>query len=219
MDDIREIEAFLYQMKEAAKNSIYLDDRTVYSNLVRFGRRVVSNRRIESNFPNWIEYFKNTPNINVFVQDNWRYFCQFTNDDYHVITPGNMIKMYIPVDDVHINEAAKRIFNFMSQNKMIHHSKIGSEVRFDDIVIRIDSEENAKKVENFVMNDPYIKEGLMKPNPFAFNNGIHISLRMFNLAIALLVTKSYLFLLFLAKISALSLQINRSFKFNFSFTK
>jgi hypothetical protein len=79
--------------------------------------------------------------------------------------------MYIPVDDAHISEAAKRIFGFMAQNKMIHHSKIAKKVRFDDIVIRVSDEENAKKIEEFVMNDAYIKEGLMKPNPFAFNNG------------------------------------------------
>lgn len=171
MDDIREIEQFLIKIKESSKAGLIISPNMVYSNLKYLGRRVVNDSRISDNFSDWINYFRNVNNINVFVQDNWRYFCQFVNDDYKAITPHNMIKMYIPVDDNHINEAAKRIFDFISKNKMIHHSKIGSEVRFDDIVIRIDSEENAKKIEEFVMNDPYIKEGLMKANPFAFNNG------------------------------------------------
>ncbi len=171
MDDVREIERFLHIIKTAAENGEYISSRFVYSNLIRMGRRVVDTSRIANNFDDWINHFKNIPNIKVFVQDNWRYFCQFTNDDYNQISPHNMIKMYIPVDDKHINEAAKRIFTFMSENNMIHHSKIGSEVRFDDIVIRIDSKENAKKIEDFVMRDQYIMEGMMKPNPFAFNNG------------------------------------------------
>ena len=171
MNDIRRIEDFLNIIKESAKQGVVTTDEMVYSNLVRLGRNVRVNSNISHNFSDWINSFKNTPNINVFVQENWQYFCQFVNDDYNKITSYNMIKMYVPIDDLHINEAAKRIFNFMASNNIIHHSKIGSKVRFDDIVIRIDSKENAKKVEDFIMNDAYIKEGLMQPNPFAFNNG------------------------------------------------
>lgn len=81
-----------------------------------------------------------------------------------------MIKMYIPIDSQHINIAAKKIFEYMESQGMEHQSKIGSKLRFDDIVIRVDSIENARKIENFIMSDPYIMEGMMKPNPFAYNN-------------------------------------------------
>lgn len=171
MNDIKEIEMFLNKIKQAAQNGMTISPRMVYKNLIYLGRRKVSKSLIDDNFKDWINKFKSIENIKVFVSARYPYFCQFVNDDYNVITTYNMIKMYIPVDDAHINEAAKRIFNFMAENQMIHHSKIGSEVRFDDIVIRINSIENAKKIEEFVMNDPYIREGLMKPNPFAFNNG------------------------------------------------
>jgi len=43
--------------------------------------------------------------------------------------------------------------------------------RFDDIVIRVESIEATNQIKNFVMNDPYIKEGLIVPNPFTFNDG------------------------------------------------
>lgn len=171
MDDVKQIEQFLDKIKAAAQSGCFINPDMVYANLIRLGRRVINSRYINNNFLDWIETFKETANINVFVSDNWQYFCQFVNEDYRIIIPYNMIKMYIPVDDAHISEAAKRIFGFMAQNKMIHLSKIGSEVRMDDIVIRVSDEENAKKIEEFVMNDVYIKEGLMKPNPFAFNNG------------------------------------------------
>lgn len=171
MDDVKQIEQFLDKIKAAAQSGCFINPDMVYANLIRLGIRIVNSRYINNNFLDWIETFKETANINVFVSDNWQYFCQFVNDDYNVITQYNMIKMYIPVDDAHISEAAKRIFGFMAQNKMIHHSKIAKKVRFDDIVIRVSDEENAKKIEEFVMNDAYIKEGLMKPNPFAFNNG------------------------------------------------
>ncbi len=171
MDDVKQIEQFLDKIKAAAQSGCFINPDMVYANLICLGIRIVNSRYINNNFLDWIETFKETANINVFEGDYCKYFCQFVNDDYNVITPYNMIKMYIPVDDAHISEAAKRIFGFMAQNKMIHHSKIAKKVRFDDIVIRVSDEENAKKIEEFVMNDAYIKEGLMKPNPFAFNNG------------------------------------------------
>ena len=171
MDDVKQIEQFLDKIKAAAQSGCFINPDMVYANLIRLGRRVINSRYINNNFLDWIETFKETANINVFEVDYCQDFCKFVNDDYNVITSYNMIKMYIPVDDAHISEAAKRIFGFMAQNKMIHHSKIAKKVRFDDIVIRVSDEENAKKIEEFVMNDAYIKEGLMKPNPFAFNNG------------------------------------------------
>lgn len=171
MDDVKQIEQFLDKIKAAAQSGCFIHPDMVYANLIRLGIRIVNSRYINNNFLDWIETFKETANINVFEVDYCQDFCKFVNDDYNVITSYNMIKMYIPVDDAHISEAAKRIFGFMAQNKMIHHSKIAKKVRFDDIVIRVSDEENAKKIEEFVMNDAYIKEGLMKPNPFAFNNG------------------------------------------------
>lgn len=171
MDDVKQIEQFLDKIKAAAQSGCFINPDMVYANLIRLGIRIVNSRYINNNFLDWIETFKETANINVFEVDYCQDFCKFVNDDYNVITSYNMIKMYIPVDDAHISEAAKRIFGFMAQNKMIHHSKIAKKVRFDDIVIRVSDEENAKKIEEFVMNDAYIKEGLMKPNPFAFNNG------------------------------------------------
>lgn len=171
MDDVKQIEQFLDKIKAAAQSGCFINPDMVYANLIRLGIRIVNSRYINNNFLDWIETFKETADINVFEGDYCQDFCKFVNDDYNVITQYNMIKMYIPVDDAHISEAAKRIFGFMAQNKMIHHSKIAKKVRFDDIVIRVSDEENAKKIEEFVMNDAYIKEGLMKPNPFAFNNG------------------------------------------------
>ena len=171
MDDIKAIEQFLETIKESAKSGCLITPQMVYSNLIFLGQRIVNNRYIDNNFSDWIDSFKEVNNINVFVNNNSSYFCHFVNDNNDVIASYNMIKMYIPVDDAHINEAGKRIFEFMAKNKIIHQSKIGSKVRFDDIVIRVSDEESAKKIEEFVMHDPYIREGLMKPNPFAFNNG------------------------------------------------
>ena len=172
MDDIKAIERLLYTLKVSAEYGDSINPKMVYSNLIHLGDRVVNNPRINNSFNDWIDTFKNTDKLDVFVDyERWPYFCQFVNDDPDKINPYNMIKMYIPVDDAHINEAAKRIFNFMAQNNILHHSKIGSDVRFDDIVLRVADVESAKRIEEFVMNDPYIRDGLMKPNPFAYNNG------------------------------------------------
>ena len=171
MNDIDRMNAFLTLIKNAALQGRDINYRLVYGTLTRFGRRVVNNEDINANFNDWIRYFENIPNIDVFVQDNWKYFCQFTNDrDYFDFS--KMLKIYIPVDDLHINEAAKKIFKFMADNDIIHHSKIGSTVRVDDIVIRLTDKRDALKIRDFIMHDDYIKEGLMSANPFLFNDGI-----------------------------------------------
>ena len=61
------------------------------------------------------------------------------------------------------------LFDFISVNNISHVSKIGKRIRFDDIVIRVADESDARMILDFVKNNRYMQEGLLKPNPFAFS--------------------------------------------------
>lgn len=116
-------------------------------------------------FENWINYFKNKDHIKVFVNEKWNYFCQFTNDFGY---PHDYIKIYIPTDYNHIYKTGVLLFDFLNKENIIHHSKIAQNIRFDNIVVRVNNRNDADKVLNFVNSNKYIQEGLLEPNPFAF---------------------------------------------------
>ena len=152
-----------------------LTETIVYNYLIRLGvderdKKVNLRKRSfdqNSMFEEWINYFSAYPNIKVFNSIDWRYFCQFISNQ-NIGLAKNHIKVYVPLDYDHIELGAKLIFNFLSKNNIPHHSKIGSEIRFDDIVIRLVNPDDAEKLINFITLNQYLSEGLISPNPFAF---------------------------------------------------
>lgn len=141
-----------------------ITNKIIYNNLIFYG---IENPQesISSNFEGWVNKFKDNPNINTFVSEKWKYFCQFRNDNF--TRESNLIKIYIPLDKEHIYEGANQLFDFISKENITHASKIGSQIRFDDIVIRVNSVESANKIQQFVDNNKYIQEGMLQANPFA----------------------------------------------------
>ncbi len=169
-----EIEKVLKDLYESNINlkqyGTKLTEKMIYHYLTKLGLpEKERNERINNNFPDWIETFKNFPNIEVFNSRDWKYFCQFING--HV--EPECIKMYVSLDSSHINKGAKIIFSFLANNNISHLSKIGSDVRTDDIVIRLTNEDDARKLSDFISNSKYIQDGMQKVNPFCFeHNGI-----------------------------------------------
>lgn len=149
----------------------YISKDDIYSQLVRMGINYSSDYTVDlqNEFDSWIDYYRDNPNIIVFNSDAWRYFCQFRSRDVEASHSEDHIKIYVPLDAKHIENGAKYLFDFISANNISHVSKIGRRIRFDDIVIRVVNSEDAKKILNFIKNNEYIQEGLIKPNPFAFN--------------------------------------------------
>ena len=147
----------------------------IYNYLIKLG--VSDNDKYKNNqefFSKWIDYFKNKKNINVFISPTWQYFCQFINGDVYKM--NNYIKLYIPVDYNHLYRSGIEIFDFLEKNNISHLSKIGQEIRFDNIIVRLTNINDAKRLINFVNNNSYIQEGLIMPNPFSFNiNNIAIT--------------------------------------------
>ena len=149
----------------------YINKDDIYSRLIRLGVDYKKDYNVDlaDTFDKWIEYYSNNPNIMVFNSPNWQYFCQFRSRDNKTTRAKNHIKIYIPLDSEHIEKGAEMLFDFISVNNISHVSKIGKKIRFDDIVIRVVDEYDARKILNFVNNNKYIQEGLLKPNPFAFS--------------------------------------------------
>ena len=171
MDDIRRIDNFLALIANACKNGEKIDSNVVYSNLVYYG---IDKKRddISFNFKSWEDYYYRKRNMFCFNPPDKRYFCYFLNDNKGMDKVENFIKLYISLDKEHIYKGAIKIFDFLSRENITHESKIGSHVRIDDLVIRVDGIENAEKVINFINNDKYIKFGALQGNPFAFKDGV-----------------------------------------------
>lgn len=124
-------------------------------------------------FPYWIDRYKFNNNIDVKNTKDWRYFCQFNNDssiENHFT--NDAIKMYIPLKADYIYDSANQIFDFLSKENIVHSSKIGSKVRMDDLVIRVYNLADAQKIQKFIIENEYIKQGLVKPNPFALSDNL-----------------------------------------------
>lgn len=172
------IEQVLRILRDIAKENPEIDFGTqenknfLYRYLVRVGVDITQhNINVATNgyFEGWIKTFESVNNIDCFVSLNHDYFCQFVNTDRGQAGHNDYVKMYIPLDAEHLYQGAIMIFEYLAQNNIIHESKIGKHIRFDDIVVRLTKESDARKLTEFVKNNEYIQEGLIKASPFAFN--------------------------------------------------
>ena len=121
-------------------------------------------------FPKWIDYFKDKPNIKVFNSPHWQYFCQFVN---YPSNPelNDEIKIYLHINSKDIFEVARILFEYLSINNIKHMSKIGSDIRLDDIVIRVYSKKDYLRIKNFIDRTPRIKDSLQDSFPIGFHDG------------------------------------------------
>lgn len=116
------------------------------------------------------------PNTNTFVSPTWTYFCQFISKDANALGKANHIKVYVPLDKEHVDKGVSQLFDFLDKNNISHLSKVGKKIRFDNVVIRLTNEKDLNRLLDFVNNNKYIQEGLIKPNAFAYTeNNIAIA--------------------------------------------
>ena len=164
-----EINKFLQFWMQAAKENPNFDFnlpenfRYIYQELINIG--VKEKKDNKSLFLYWQDYYKDKNNIKVFVSNDSNYFCYFINQKEEI---NDWLKVYIPLDSEHIKKGALLIFDFLSSRNIIHQSKIGREIRFDDIVVRLTKKEDVDELLNFVRNNKYLQEGLIPSNPFAY---------------------------------------------------
>lgn len=166
-NNIKEI-AMLNPNFEITSNFIYtqLTEFNVHNNQGPY-------QNIEYNFNYWIDRYKNNPNIDVKRIPKRKYFLWFFNGK----TTGNEVKLYIPLDVNHLKEGANQLFDFISKTNIKHQSKIAKFIRNDNIVVRVNSMEDANTIIDYVSNNSYLKEGMLNVNPFLpSKNGVGITM-------------------------------------------
>ncbi len=127
-------------------------------------------------FNNWINYYANSNNTDVFIDNYLRSFCQFVSKDGRAKKAREHISVQIPLDRKHLEDGATLIFDFLDKNGISHKSKISKRVRNDDIVVKLINPDDVSKLIDFVSNNKYLQEGLLPANPYAFQkNGLALT--------------------------------------------
>lgn len=175
MSKLKESEEFLNRLRRIVLQnpSVKLDYKTIYWELANYNSNISEDNIVKDNYFNrWIQNFNKMSDINVFISPKWKYFCQFTNGN--ISRNGDFLKLYINLNETHIYEGVNKIFTFLQKEKMIHLSKVASDLRSDGLVIRLkgDDIESAKKICEFVHSEPYIRYGSNEVNPFLPNIGL-----------------------------------------------
>lgn len=147
----------------------------VYSQLMGFNikNEAMPFEDVSDYFEKWINNYRNNKNIDVYKIKGREHFLWFTNGKIR----GNEIKLYVPLDKQHLYDGAKQIFDFISSTNIEHQSKIAKIIRNDNIVIRVNKMEDAQAIINYVTNNNYLQEGIMKVNPFLPScNGVGLAM-------------------------------------------
>lgn len=170
---IKKIDDFLKYFRDVAdKNPNYdISRNNIYYELTRFGvfeRERYYDNQMCGNFKYWVDTFQNNNNIDVFVDENWDYFCQFQSGDLSKYE--NFINVYVPLDKNHIKDGVCLIFDFLSKSNIPHLSKIAKHIRNDGVVIKLINIDDALALQKFIDNTPYFKQGILPNNPFMINN-------------------------------------------------
>ena len=178
-----DINSFLLMVRDFIKENpnLTIEERNdlIYKLLTHQGVPI-SEQKIDfkdnGTFYRLLSYFNNRNHLRALINPKRSYFCLFTNSKGQFKQSSESIKIYVPQDATHLETTAKLLFDYLDKNNYCHISKIGKRVRFDNIVIRMKDKNEALKLLDFIKNNKYIQEGLIKSNPFAYShNGIAIA--------------------------------------------
>lgn len=136
----------------------------IYSQLVGFNVGLDAYQNVEhlcNEIYSNLQKIKN-PKLNL-VWDN-KYFVKC----FYGKTNGNEIKLYIPFDKSHLVDSATKLFSYMISEDIPNASKVASTIRNDNIVVRVNTLEDAEKVMAYANTNLNI--GRLDVNPFLANN-------------------------------------------------
>lgn len=169
MNRQEELEYFFSYLKDLSYQNpdTYITKNDIYG-LLRTYDTDQENVSYKELFPYWIENFKGS-NINCFHSMMQSRFLQFHNDPVY---DAQYIKMYVSVKPEAMYETVNQIFKFSSINDIKMLSKVADVDRSDEIVLRIEKEEDAAKLINFINSNEYITSNARLTNPFVQRAGI-----------------------------------------------
>ena len=163
MSNYELIQRFLNIIKELAISnpSKTIDDNIIYTNLV--GYNISKDQKpyedISQILNNIANNYKQNPNMEI---KKVKSFLVIGNGNINF----NQIKLYLPLDKNHIETGIKELVDFISSKNIPYQIKISNKIRNDDISIKVNTLEDVEEILSFANNNEYIKEGLIKSNPF-----------------------------------------------------
>ena len=173
MNRIASIDYFLkfYQQAYMQNPNLQISQKILYAQLMNYGLKDEEyNLDIRTYFNDWINRFSNKTNLNVFHSEMQPRFLQFQNKKN--ITDYKSFKLYVSYPKECIYECANKIFDYIEQNDLSTMSKISDIVRSDSIVLRMVSEDEVRKLMNFINNDKQLVENAKNVNPFLVKDGV-----------------------------------------------
>ena len=125
-------------------------------------------------FPKWIDRNKSNGNykngLRVEHRKSMNQFLKFFSKQHgNVLNDENgFIKLYIPLKSRNIYNSVNELFDFITNSRIIHASKVVDRARCDNVIVRLDSNdyEGAKKIFNFIKSNKIISDSLNRTNPF-----------------------------------------------------
>ena len=171
------IDVILANLEDIFIKNPTITSEEIYSMLIRNGildkKYFDIEYPINENFKDWKKHYKRSK-TQAYTLKNNDYFCYFEKGEVDV---RKAIKLYIPMNARGINEGVKELFDYMENNNIAHKSKVGSFVRNDDVVVRVDSLADVLKIIDFVARNDKIKAASIEPSVFTFSvNGIGLAL-------------------------------------------
>lgn len=163
------VQNFLDMLVELARSnpSLKINYRLIYAQLVSFslGHGSVPFENVEKYFRNWITDFQSNDAINVYRDISNPFICHFLSKNT-IDNANNVIKLYVPLDSIHIKDGVIDLFSFLTRENIAHESKVLSSTRNDNIVIRLSKIDDVNKIVRYIKNNQYLSEGLLNANPF-----------------------------------------------------
>ena len=173
MNRTASIDYFLkyYQQVFMQNPNLQINQKMLYAQLMNYGlKNEELNLDLSNYFNDWINRFSSRANLNVFYSEIQPGFLQFHNTKNR--TDCKSFKLYVSYPKDCIYECANKIFDYIEQNDMSTLSKISNIVRADSIVLRMDNEDEARKVMNFINSDKQLVESAKNVNPFLVKDGV-----------------------------------------------
>ena len=169
----KEMEEFLQKMGRETedynnKHGCFMSEKLFYDRLCEYGLKPsdMTSDGKPKDTSIFLERWENSYNqtngrLKVFQRED---FCCFET----WLRCTSYLKLYIPLDFDHIDRGTTELFDFIYSKGISHSSKVGLNMRSDNIVVRVayDDIDSAMDIINFVKENEYIMEGLNPTNPF-----------------------------------------------------
>ena len=169
-----EINNFIMYMAKIYMQNPYLEIKsdTIYYELMRYGisDAELKNKSLLNEFINLKNHY-NQGNVKAFVHPKQAGFLQLWNVKGKV-EPENLIKVYLSFPKENIEECVQIIFDYIDRNNISSHSKLADEIRSDSVVLRLENQNDAASVINFINNNAYLRSKAKTTNPFVGKHGI-----------------------------------------------